>query len=129
MSESTTGQQFDPTTATVAQVQKHLETADDAERQRVLDAERSGQNRRGVLGDGGAAQADADAGRTETPHATTFQDAAEVGFIGESPERERTGAPDKGLSQANPAVMNQGGPVPDARPSVDDSEAIQALKG
>lgn len=128
MSESTTGQ-FDPTTATVAQVQEYLGTADETERQRVLDAERSGQNRKGILGDGGAADAEAATGDTATVHATTFQDAADQGFIGTSPERERTGAPDKGLSQANPAVMNQGGQVPDARPGVDDADAIQALKG
>lgn len=69
---------------------------------------------------------------TETKGAT-FQEAAEAGTftatdgaIGYSPERERTGRRDKGLSQANPAIM-QGGPVPDARSGVDDSEALAAL--
>lgn len=51
-------------------------------------------------------------------------DPAEVGYIGTSPERERTGLSDKGLSQQNPAVM-EGGPIPDARPGVDDSDALK----
>lgn len=51
-------------------------------------------------------------------------DPAEVGYIGTSPERERTGLADKGLSQQTDAVM-KGGPVPDARPGVDDSAALK----
>lgn len=72
-----------------------------------------------------------------TTKASTFQEAAqavdldkarEQGYIGTSPEAERTGRPDKGLSQLNPAILN-GDSVPDARPQVDDSAAIQSLKG
>lgn len=72
-----------------------------------------------------------------TTKASTFQEAAatvdldqarEQGYIGTSPEAERTGRRDKGLSQRNPAILN-GDPVPDARPQVDDAGAIKALKG
>ena len=42
---------FDPADHTVAEVQKHLERADDDERSRVLAAERAGKARAGVLGD------------------------------------------------------------------------------
>lgn len=51
-------------------------------------------------------------------------DPAEVGYVGTSPERERAGLSDKGLSQANPAVMT-GGPIPDPRSGVDDSDALK----
>lgn len=42
---------FDPAEHDVAAVQKHLETADDAERTRVLDAERGGKARKSLLGE------------------------------------------------------------------------------
>lgn len=83
-----------------------------------------------------AAQDKAAQPQETTTKASTFQDAAAAvdldaaraqGFIGESPERERTGRADKGLSQQNPAILN-GDPVPDARPQVDDSAALAALK-
>jgi len=48
---------------------------------------------------------------------------AEQGFIGASPERERTGLADKGLSQQSPGILT-GGPVPDPRQGVDDSAAL-----
>jgi hypothetical protein len=41
--------QFDPARHTIEQVQAHLATADDAERTRVLDAERAGKARQGLL--------------------------------------------------------------------------------
>lgn len=110
----------------------------------LLAAEADGQNRKGIV-DGPAANtapadtADAtDGTATATAtgtHGATFAEAAEAstasldatdGLLGVSPERERTGMADKGLSQANPAVMNQGGAVPDARPGVDDSDALKA---
>lgn len=37
----------------------------------------------------------------------TVEQACAQGYIGTSPARERTGLADKGLSQANPAVMNR----------------------
>lgn len=40
---------FDPTTGTVGSVTAYLETADDAERERVLDAERAGKARTGIV--------------------------------------------------------------------------------
>lgn len=52
----------------------------------------------------------------------------EQGFIGTSPERERTGLADKGLSQQTPSVMDSSLPPVDARTSVDDSEAIKAAR-
>lgn len=126
MADETTMQTGDdPGDFTVEQVQAHLDGADKDERTRVLDAERAGKARVGILGSG------------ETPEDTTkgqtFSEAAkaatpdEVGYLGFSPEAERTGRADKGLSQANPAIM-RGGPVPDVRASVDDSEALAALK-
>jgi len=42
---------FDPADHTVAEVNAHLEKADDDERERVLAAERAGQARKGILGD------------------------------------------------------------------------------
>jgi hypothetical protein len=113
------------------------------EREAVLAAERDGQARKGIL-EGPHAdapdlrtdserEADEQAAASRTKGAT-FQEAAEaaepdeVGYVGTSPEAERVGRRDKGLSQRNPAVMNQGGQVPDATPSVDDSEAIESLK-
>jgi hypothetical protein len=116
------------------------------EREAVLAAEREGQARKGILE---GPHADAPDQRTDTEreadeqaaasgHLTTegvkFADAAKdatpdpKGYWGQSPEAERTGRRDKGLSQRNPAVMNQGGSVPDPSPYVDDSEAIAALK-
>jgi hypothetical protein len=46
------GGEFDPSSRSVEEVIAHLEQADDAERQRVLDAERAGKARKGILGDG-----------------------------------------------------------------------------
>lgn len=142
---------YDPNEQTVDQVNEHLATIDtstpegEAEVQRILQAERDGKARVGVLEgphnpapgtstpEETEAEADAANGRTDTKGAT-FQEAAEAaepdetGYVGTSPEAERVGRRDKGLSQRNPAVMNQGGQVPDATPSVDDSEAIESLK-
>ena len=67
-----------------------------------------------------------------TTKAETFDKAAEAAtptetsasYIGTSPERERTGMDDKGLSQANPAILT-GGPVPDPRHGVDDADALK----
>lgn len=111
------------------------------EREALLAAEADGQNRKGIVeGPHAAPSTDPDGDGTATGTATgtagaTFAEAAEVstasldaedGLLGVSPERERTGMADKGLSQRNPAVMNQGGMVPDARPGVDDSDALKA---
>jgi hypothetical protein len=116
------------------------------EREAVLAAEADGQGRKGIL-EGPHAEApdertnterEADEQAASSGHLTTkgetFDQAAEAatpdpkGYWGQSPEAERTGRRDKGLSQKNPAVMNQGGNVPDPSPYVDDSEAIAALK-
>lgn len=62
----------------------------------------------------------------------TFAEAAEkatpadVGYVGTSPERERTGRDDKGLSLQNESIVTGKGPVPDPRRGVDDSEALKA---
>lgn len=42
---------FDPSSATVAEVQAYLDGADDAERTRVLEAERAGQARKSLVGE------------------------------------------------------------------------------
>lgn len=47
----TDGGAFDPSEHTAAEVQAYLETADDAERERVLGAERSGKARKGIVGE------------------------------------------------------------------------------
>lgn len=46
--EGDTSEQFDPGAHTTSQVNEYLATADPTERQRVLDAEKAGQNRRGI---------------------------------------------------------------------------------
>lgn len=138
---------YDPNDYNVDQVNEYLASADETEAKRVLDAEAKGQARKGIL-EGphnpppgettpeetqAEADAQAEAGRLTTKGAS-FEDAAKdaapdpKGYWGQSPEAERTGRRDKGLSQRNPAVMNQGGQVPDPSPHVDDSEAIAALK-
>lgn len=43
--------QYDPSDYTVDQVNDYLADADDAERERVLDAERTGKNRVGIVGE------------------------------------------------------------------------------
>lgn len=42
-------EQFDPSKHNVEEVQQHLDSADDAERQRVLSAEKQGEKRKGIL--------------------------------------------------------------------------------
>lgn len=44
------GGEFDPSQHTVAQVNSYLDSADDDERERVLQAERDGQGRTGIVG-------------------------------------------------------------------------------
>jgi hypothetical protein len=140
--------QFNPTDHTVAEVNEHLATADADERERVLAAEAEGKNRSTVTApaDDETTEAEPEGkgltvveSAVEDPHAETttkaqtFQAAAEEatphegdGFLGFSPERERTGRSDKGLSQRNPAILT-GGPIPDSRQGVDDSEGLAAL--
>lgn len=132
---------YNPDEHTVPEVQEYLAGADEAEIARVLEAEQAGQQRKGILnyGPDGEPSPPEQAGdkpgdATTTTKAATFQDAAKVatpdegqGYLGFSPEADRTGRRDKGLSQRNPAVMS-GGPLPDPRPGVDDSEALAALK-
>lgn len=140
----TTPTQYDPNEATVEEVNGYLLGLDDdeagsAEFRRVLEAERAGQARKGILQHAGkesiANGDDADPSqpkRTQTTKATTFSDAAKeatpapVGYVGTSAEAERTGRADKGLSQRNPAVM-KGGPIPDPRQGVDDTAGLAAL--
>lgn len=147
--KDTTAEQFDPSTHSVEDVRAHLASADDAERDRVLTAERDGKARTTLLESPEATatttraktfqevtqadqrtdterEADDNAAAAENYRAN--QEALEAGYFGESPERVRTGLDDKGLSQKSPGVMNQG-PAVDSRPNVDDSEAIaQARK-
>jgi hypothetical protein len=121
---------YNPDEHTVDEVNAYLADADDTERQRVLSVEADGQNRKGIM-EGPHAPTDGsdepDAGSTK---GQTFAEAAEaatpaeVGYLGTSPEAERTGRTDKGLSQRNPAIL-RGGPVPDARPGVDDTKALK----
>jgi hypothetical protein len=130
----------DPADFTVDQVNDYLNRTEGAGSEAhtaVLAAERQGQARKGILGaydaEGSDKPEDDSDGRLTTKGAT-FQEAAEdaepdtKGYLGESPEAIRVGRRDKGLSQRNPAVMNQGGQVPDPSPFVDDSEAIASLK-
>ena len=111
------------------------------EREAVLAAEAEGQNRKGIvegphsqMADAGT-QGDANGTKDTTTKGATFAEAAEAatpdpkGYFGTSPERERTGAADKGLSQQSPGILDGSIPAPDARPGVDDSEAIERLKG
>lgn len=139
--------EFNPTDHTVAEVNAHLESADADERERVLAAEAAGKNRSTVAAPADDTETAEPEGKgltvvesaVEDPHAETttkaqtFQAAAEEatphegdGFLGTSPERERTGRSDKGLSQRNPAIL-AGGPIPDPRQGVDDSEGLAAL--
>lgn len=130
---------------TVDQVNDYLAEHPD-EREALLAAEADGQNRKGIMEGPHAEAPPADPGPVDASDGTatdtatgtagtTFAEASEAstasldaedGLLGVSPERDRTGMPDKGLSQRNPAVMNQGGMVPDARPGVDDSAALKA---
>ena len=70
------------------------------------------------------------ADKATTTKGGTFAEAAKaatpsaVGYVGTSPERERTGLADKGLSQATPAIL-RGGPIPDPRQDVDDTAALE----
>lgn len=130
---------FDPAEHTVVGVNEYLAQATDSEKARVLEAEEGGQARVSILEgkEAQAAAADAQEATQEAAQATkstkgaSFAEAAKVakvddkGFIGTSPERERTGRADKGLSQANPNIM-RGGVIPDPRQGVDDSEALEA---
>lgn len=123
---------------TVDKVNAYIEEHPD-EREAVLAAEADGENRKGIVEGPHATADDAEADgqpSTTTTKAQTFSDAAEnvthydeKGFLGTSPERERTGASDKGLSQKSPGILDGSSPAPDSRPLVDDSDAIERLKG
>lgn len=128
---------FNPDEHTVDEINDYLATVDDDERERVLAAEREGQARKTVNGLHVADDTTTNEASTDetTTRASTFEQAADAatpdegdGRIGLSPEAERTGRRDKGLSQGNPNVMN-GGPLPDPRRGVDDSNAIESLNG
>lgn len=128
----------DPRGFTVDEVNAYLADADQDERDRVLGLEdgEGGKARTTIQRtwepQEGAQDGTEDQPVTETK-ATTFQDAAKAatpdtgaGVVGSSPEAERTGRRDKGLSQRNPAILS-GGPVPDSRQGVDDSAGLAAL--
>ena len=138
MSDQT--QTYDPSQHTVAEVTAHLATVDAEEAQRIQEAEAAGKDRATIRDwtpedvqegteEGPKTQPE---GQDTVTKAATFSEAAkaaqpaktEDGYVGFSPERERTGLADKGLSQQTPAILT-GGPVPDARPGVDDSEALK----
>lgn len=122
------------------EVNAYIEAHPD-ERDAVLAAEAEGQNRKGIV-EGPHAdqpepeQGDANGTADTTTKGQTFAEAAAayneqnaLGYFGTSPERERTGAADKGLSQQSPGILDGSSPAPDPRPQVDDSEAIERLKG
>jgi len=130
---------YNPNDYTVDEVNAYVAEHPD-ERDAVLAAETEGKARKGVLEAGEPAPSDPAAGTEQgdaagtsdtTTKGATFAEAAaqvthtdDVGYVGTSPERERTGLADKGLSQQSPGVMNDG-PVPDSRPMVDDSDALK----
>lgn len=145
---------YNPNEHTVAEVLEHLK-ANPGELPEVKAAEAGGKNRASItaLTPERLAEltAGADEGGADTPpvsplevsdaeaqhkdvqtKAATFVEAAEAAtpaaveesYVGVSPERERVGRSDKGLSQRNPAILD-GGPVPDVRRGVDDSEALE----
>lgn len=131
---------------TVDQVNAYLADQDADERRRVLEAEESGENRKGIVygphgyaddapttsptGDTGTVGTDpVTGGPATTEHVVTpteandqavagegpaavteFADALDRGYLGTSPGVALTGRADKGLSQANPDVMNGGEP-------------------
>lgn len=123
--DQTTTPGYNPADYTVEQVNDYLKTADDAERERVLEAERDGKARTGIVGDGSddspegeglagtgnpndlatpsTSGVDSEIAHQEgTPEALAklADEATEQGYLGTTPEK-----PD--YSQANPAVMNQ----------------------
>jgi hypothetical protein len=112
------------------------------ERDAVLAAEADGQNRKGIVEGPHAASNDEPAqgdangtadtstkGQTFAEAAAAYNEQSALGYFGTSPERERTGAADKGLSQQSPGILDGSSPAPDPRPQVDDSDAIERLKG
>lgn len=138
MADATMKAGDNPADYTVAQVNDYLATADDAEKARVLEAERtSAAPRKGITGvdtpQDAQEPAQGDNSAQEAPstttRATTFQEAAkdatpaalEDSYHGHSPERERTGKADKGLTVAS--VLD--GPAPDPRPGIDTGRADQ----
>lgn len=82
--------EFDPNEGTVTEVNEYLETADTAERQRVLDAETAGAARKGILegpyavspDDPDAVDPDADSGAPEAP-GEALEAAVDQGYLGE----------------------------------------------
>lgn len=127
---------YNPNDYTVDEVNAYLADHPD-EREAVLAAETDGKARKGILeADAAPAeQGDADGTADTTTKGQTFAEAAEnvahqeaVGYVGTSPERERTGRADKGLSQQAPGILDGSVPAPDPRPNVDDSDTIDRLK-
>jgi len=122
---------YNPNDYTVDEVNAYVADNPD-ERDDVLAAEREGKARKGVLEAGepapeGTTQGDADGTADTTTKGQTFAEAAEavahqeeVGYVGTSPERERTGRADKGLSQQAPGILDGSQPAPDSRPQVDE---------
>lgn len=124
-------------TGTVDDVNAYLADHED-ERAAILAAEAEGQNRKGIIEGPYAAPSDPSPATTDGLPAdvetkgATFAEAAQAvshtddkGYIGTSPERERTGLADKGLSQQSPGVLDGKTAVPDSRPMVDDSDALK----
>lgn len=107
------------------------------QRDAVLEQERTGKARVGILNTGEPTPAETPATTDGLPadvetKGATFAEAAKAvahtddkGYVGTSPERERTGLADKGLSQQSPGVLDGKTPVPDSRPMVDDSDALK----
>jgi hypothetical protein len=127
---------YNPNDYTVDEVNAYVADHPD-EAEAVKAAEREGKARKGILDAGEPApeQGDANGTADTTTKGQTFAEAAEavqhqeeVGSVGTSPERERTGRADKGLSQQAPGILDNSVPAPDPRPNVDDSETIDRLK-
>lgn len=107
MTEQTPEGQFDPSAHTVAEVNDYLATADETERQRVLDAEAAGQDRSTIKAPSststeGDAQTVTEAGANQ---AQTVGDQYDKGYVGHVPSRDGDNTED--LTLAGVTGQNQ----------------------
>lgn len=106
--------EYNPSNATVDQVNEYLAKADDTERVRVLAAEAAGKARKGILSPDDGSDPEVDAThplQPTTTKAATFQDAAKTADF--APE-----GPLKGLTLAEVVA----GPAPDNRPGLPEHD-------
>lgn len=110
--------EFDPSTANVDDVLKKLDKADEQERTRILNAERSGKARKSVLEPYGIdpdARVDAE-GRSLYPWEVSPEEAVQRVVVEESDEertaREARAEYDEQVAAARPQVDEQGGGAP-----------------